>query len=326
MQERTYKKLNGIKPFNDFLFRSCYYHQLMAAYSRYGNEKIWLMNHLPVYSLDKDGITISVEEVDIYGEREIENITGIRQIKKATSKDIIREIIKSIDYGMPIILAVDCYHLSYREDTYKKRHIIHFMLIYGYDKVKKKLIANEPKHHNDAIYHETETDFSDVRNAFESYQKKLYKNQKAGIIKIKKIANKKILPDVGRYKNAVLQNRNKIEQGFYDLQKFFNSVLSLLENKDELMLLAQKIIDCLSHLRETKLLQKFQTVLIYGTDELNDTFEKITENAMFMSMLLMKIKVMNFLNEKSAEKIKQRISDTTELERKVHSFYLGKSI
>lgn len=30
------KKLKGVKPFNEFLFVSCYYHQLMAAYSCLG--------------------------------------------------------------------------------------------------------------------------------------------------------------------------------------------------------------------------------------------------------------------------------------------------
>ena len=31
-------KIDGVKPFNEFLYKSCYYHQLMAALESFGIE------------------------------------------------------------------------------------------------------------------------------------------------------------------------------------------------------------------------------------------------------------------------------------------------
>ena len=32
-------KINGVRPFNDFFFRSCYYHQLMAGIACFGIDR-----------------------------------------------------------------------------------------------------------------------------------------------------------------------------------------------------------------------------------------------------------------------------------------------
>ena len=42
-QSKEFRKLENVEPFNGYLFRSCYYHQLIAAYAHFGIDKNFIM-------------------------------------------------------------------------------------------------------------------------------------------------------------------------------------------------------------------------------------------------------------------------------------------
>lgn len=119
-------KLDGVVPFNEFFFRSCYYHQLIAGLSCLGIERDAVL--LNAFTLIRDDF--STENEWFLDEKKLEKAVGYRNKKCNINK---RKLIRCIDKGRPVIVGVDCYYAESREDTYKKQHAPHFVLVYGYD-------------------------------------------------------------------------------------------------------------------------------------------------------------------------------------------------
>jgi len=324
--KKTYKKLKGIKPFNKFGFRSCYYHQLITAFSKFGvDDKIWLMNYLQIYKFDAEKPKIFVEELEILSEKEIENIAGLKLIKKKRSENIIDEIINSIDKGMPAIVAVDGYYLDYREDIYKKRHVGHFLLFYGYDKTTKKFIINEHMYLNSQTYVESKVDFKVIDKSFKNYLKRLTKPDSYGIIKIKRKCKPSAI-DINKYKKTVSKNKTLISESLTSIKQFCDYLLNV--SKDEVVLrkYIDAILEPLGILRCKKVINKHQLMFVYENDDINDTADKIVEAQIYIYGILARIKLANAYSEIIIENLRRKLEKYIMLEEKVHNFLLAESL
>ncbi len=119
------KVLDGVRPFNEFQFKSCFYHQLIAGLGCFGNDgfRLFYSQFLQVSEGfgTKDRMLSAGKEGKLVGYR-------LRRMTLTGSR-----LQKEIDYGHPLLVAVDCYDLKHRKDTYLKKHAPHFILLYGYD-------------------------------------------------------------------------------------------------------------------------------------------------------------------------------------------------
>lgn len=325
-KEKTHKKLKGIKPFNKFLFRSCYYHQLIAAYARYGiSEDVWLMNYLPIYKFDSVQSKILIEELEVLSEKDIENITGLKLVKKKESGNIIEEIIRSIDKGMLVIAAVDCFYLDYREDTYKKQHISHFLLFYGYDRAKKKFIINEHRYVNSQMYIEWEVDFKVIDKCFKNYLKRLVKPDGYGIIKIKRV-HKPCVFEVKEYRKVLADNKSQISKSFAQVKLFCDFLLTIIKDETILRKHISALIESIGIVRWKKTINKHQLMFIYKNEEITTAADKIVECLIFIYGILAKTSYTNKYNESMIEKLSRKINDYLMLEEKIHNFLLAESL
>lgn len=314
------KKLKNIKPFNKFLFKSCYYHQLIAAFSKYGvDEKMILMNHFPIYNTK----SFQDPDITIYDNKEIEEKTGLRIIRKKSSKNIINEIIKTIDRGIPIIIAVDCCYLPYREDTYKKQHISHFILIYGYNKTTKTFTINEHMYLNSIKYIEREVEFKVIKQAFNNYLKRLFKKEGAGITKIKRVSKSKADISISYYRKAIIKNKDKIKSSQENLINYCKNIALTIDNKENFLKNIKQYISDIIIIRHKKQIQKFQMSITFNNDEINNNNDRALENLIFLFGIIIKIDIANFYNEKSIEKVKNRLYELIELEKRLYNFLFG---
>ena len=317
------KILRGIKPFNKFFFRSCYYHQLISAYARYGtDERLILMNYFPLY--DKENWQV-YNGLSIFTDKELEELSGIRLIKKKDVADIVKELIASIDCGAPVILSVDCYYLPYRDDMYKKRHTAHFLLVYGYDKARKKFIVNEHNFVNSILYKEREVDFGVVKTAFANYTKRLDKGQGMGFIKIKKVAGKKYEFSPEYYLSAYIKNKAAIRENLNNLISYCDEVVALLLNQDELLGAIEKTYIDFAFILHKKRMQWDQFSAIFNDDEIDELNSRCVESLLFIYSILAKIKFANFYNSKSIEKIAARLKEVKTIEQKIYEILDGKT-
>ena len=313
------KKLKNIKPFNKFLLMSCYYHQLVSAYSQYGvDERFLIMNYVPLYDrIDwKNHIGIK-----LLSDKEMEDATGIRVIKKRNVCDIENELINAVNSGVPVLVSIDCYYLPFREDTYKKMSFWHVLLVYGYNKAKREFIINEHSYQNSIFYTERTIAFDDLKAAYEGYKKTF--DMSGGVVKVKKIADTKFdfLP---LFKKAYIENKDRIKESIDELISFCDNILAVVLDKIRLNRESKKLIEILGYIRNKKQVQKYQMAELMADENINELNNKSMSNLMFVSALLEKTRLTNLYNEKSIAKLTDRLNEIKEIEQKIHELLLRK--
>lgn len=157
-------KLVNIQPFNDFLFRTCYYHQLVSVAACLGIEKdrIFLNTFATVHE------NFAVEWTEVVPEKELLPQIGC-DVKKAAFS--IKTLTQSIDEGCPLIVGIDCYYFAERTDAYMKNHTPHYVSVYGYDLDRDTVTIVEPDYINAWIYKEKTVSLSNLLSAAKHYGK-----------------------------------------------------------------------------------------------------------------------------------------------------------
>ncbi|MDE7396075.1 MAG: BtrH N-terminal domain-containing protein [Clostridiales bacterium] len=135
------KRLTGVEPFNDFVFRSCYYHQLVAGLTSLGVEKDGILLNWFIFMHD-DFVT---EGREFFTDRALQKALGYR-VKKCNINR--KKLLRSIDDGKPVIVGVDSYYLESRPETYQKCHSLHFILAYGYNEEQDTIDAVDHSYRN----------------------------------------------------------------------------------------------------------------------------------------------------------------------------------
>ena len=311
--------LKNIIPFNKFFFKSCYYHQLIAAYAHYDVEEDYITgNYLDLYDYNEDKELPINKVVQIKDDKEMEFISGIRLIKKKDSKDFFKEIINTINKNIPIMVSVDCFYLDYREDMYNKNHISHFILIYGYDLSKQQFLINEHYYFNSYIYSPRWIDFSMLKTAWENYVGQLATISGYSLIKIKKIKEKEILT---KSRLDTIKESQNIINSYDSIIKIENLFSRLFQNKTLLENKLEGILNFIGIIRPKKVLQK--NYFFERNLQLSEIADRILENYIFIYGILVRFKHSKIMNEQSLEKCSKRISEISELEKNLNMYYLG---
>lgn len=160
------KKINGVQPFNDFFFKSCYYHQLLAG--------------IACFNVDRDNILLNyfgvveggfkLRKQDLYEENELSRLSGFSCKKSNLNK---RKLINNINQNKVIIVGVDCFYLESRKDMYQKGHDSHFVLVYGYDLEKRTVNIVDHDYRNSFSYVEKIVSMDNLLYANEEYKTNL---------------------------------------------------------------------------------------------------------------------------------------------------------
>lgn len=113
-----YKKINYVIPFNKIPLNSCFKHQLITIIKSFKlNEKIYLLNN--IFTCKK--INNDIKPTLLYFENYKKNYKKIGiniYYRKKDIKDNISYLISCLKKEKLIIVACDCYGLSYRKDLY----------------------------------------------------------------------------------------------------------------------------------------------------------------------------------------------------------------
>ena len=290
------KVLEGIKPFNDFFFKSCYYHQLISGLSLFGIHKDnILLNYLT--TIKKGFLT---EKEAIFSEKVLAKLLGFKsKIYKFNEKTLI----KNISRGNPLIVGVDCYYLESRVSTYLKSHDPHYILVYGYDKVARQAFVVDHDYRNSIDYAEKVIDLDNLLLA----NRMLSKNKVYGLFSskalIKKKSNKEIrlldyiprqvfvqnlensIDNIAKLKQWIIEDVNKIKeledrltQYMFDL-KTWNICLSKCEQIDnkEIAFYLSDIANAYSNILTVFWKMKTQNNYQYIFDRREAVFRKLQQ-------------------------------------------------
>ena len=318
------KVLKGIKPFNKFSFKTCYYHQLISVYSYFGiDESVLISNYLPVYGTTDKKILPAGKELNIFSIKEMEEKTGIREIVEGNTDDIISEAIACIDNNSPIIVAVDTFYLDYRRDACKEQHLCHYILLYGYDKTEKEFTATEHYYINSFNYKECKIPFAVIENAFTECKKIMQDNSRL-IVKFKRIKKMKPVVDGNVYLELYKSNAAKLENSFNCLKNAVSYIKEKLKSERNFRKAYNDMLTFFETLKWQKLYQRNTMSMFFGMD--SDIYEWVTrimENFVYVHGVIVKTYYTKSFEEKSVGKIVARIDEVLALEQRVHSILAG---
>lgn len=212
-------KIEGVQPFNDFFYKSCYYHQLIAGLACLGIDKENILINSFV-SIKEDFVTIND---GLFDEKNLAKYIGYKDIRSYGSR---KKFIRWIDKHRPIVTGVDCYYLESRPETYLKRHDPHFVLVYGYDLDKDELNIVDHNYMNSHEYIEKVVSFKNIIIANKMFKRGI-QNRKYTCHVLKPIRQKKTF-DIWDYIDKKWIDENKLNSK-KNLEILLNLILTDLE-------------------------------------------------------------------------------------------------
>lgn len=312
------KKLKGIEPFNEFFFISCYYHQLITGVKYFGGRTDEIISrYFPAYEFREDEKIPRVRELKAEYGKELEKATGVHIVRKKTSKAVIYELRQAVRHGQPCLVAVDCFELSYREDTYQKKHALHFLLIYGYDIKAQEFFVIDHLFTNSPRYVECKITFSELERGFYALN-----GQWLGF-RLQKLKRIQGIPVAGSpFPECCIVWKEEIKDSMtacHNILAYFKACMSEREGCCQHI---DQFIEYFGYVRSKKLTQKYQLRYL-GYDDISEKIDRILNNYIFIYGIAMRIKTTGNYRSEDIEKLCQKCELVEKIEREVHQFYLG---
>lgn len=176
-------KIEGVKPFNKFFFRNCYFHQLIAGLTSFGISYESILMGSFVFS-EKNFETNKCYAT----ESEMEKILGYKNISCNMTK---RKLLKCIDKGRPVVVGIDCFFYESRPNTFNKFHEPHHVLVYGYDLENKVFNVVDPNYRNSYVYVEKIVPMENLLYANKMFRYSFFRRKKTCHLLIKGKAGQK---------------------------------------------------------------------------------------------------------------------------------------
>ncbi|WP_432409141.1 SDR family NAD(P)-dependent oxidoreductase [Wukongibacter sp. M2B1] len=164
--------LEGIEPINEVIYKGCFYRAFLPIL-KYFNRNIlrFIVNDVIVYDTDivSEDKYFTVKYVADKPLQQLCRDISFEIHSKVKSKEIVKDIKEALSKGRPVIISVDCFYESMRNDTYNKIHWPHNLLVYGYNEKEKTFNVLEHKNRGSVIYDKCIISYSDVINSYQGY-------------------------------------------------------------------------------------------------------------------------------------------------------------
>jgi hypothetical protein len=154
---------------NKFFFKSCYYHDLIAALGCLQVNGLKLLQNQKL-RVKED---FEVEDGWYLNEKIFEEKMGYHIESLNLNKEVLLRYIRS---DKPLIVGVDCYYIKERREEYLKQHCKHFIMVYGYDLNRNVLNIVDHNYFNSLMFEEKEMEIDSLLEYNQKYYER-YCNQ-----------------------------------------------------------------------------------------------------------------------------------------------------
>ncbi len=302
-------KIEGVKPFKRFLFRTCYYHQLISALSCFDIDAEYILANAFTFIRDN----FEYEDKDIYPEKELLEKLGCKIVKCRIDR---RKLCKNIAAGHPVIVGVDCYYLESRADTYKYRHDPHYILAYGYDLDKDEVNVVDHDYVNDWAYKEKTISLGNLLLSDKMFSRGV--NNKRHTCRIIEKRGLPVITDIRQIwqnisKSEIVASREASKNNLAKLRKMFFDDTDALKNN------IKKI-----HEYWTSVNRFYKTLAaldMFESEEYSAIIHKLTAACDVLQSAIWKTnakKIYTFTPEQT-EKIGHKLSEIDEYEEKIYA-------
>ncbi|MBS4536696.1 hypothetical protein GOQ29_13820 [Clostridium sp. D2Q-14] len=318
------KKKIEIEAFNDCFYYSCI-HSALFPVIRYfeGNILSLMSNGTPYYSNFYENGIIKLQ-TRIKFETEYEELLGNEGIKVAeqrVSQSVISEIINLIKKDMLVILSVDCFYLSNRQDLFHKVHWPHSILIHGFNNITKELYVLDQSNRESIDFHVQKIPYESIKQAHISYCKMKESNEsysnKEFLYFFKK--KKSVKLSLETIKQQLMNNREAhrsiVKKGLLDLEKFqlsINKNLKIIKQDNHAL---ELMLDGINDIVKQKKWEKYLFENLYTNDEqVTIKVYQILKAWTFIRNLIAKIMFSNRMTNETQLRLILELEKIVELE------------
>ena len=242
MKDSVY--LGSMEPFQDFFFNSCIYSSIFSVVKYFSGDILpFLINGVGCYMFYNTPRRCSLYIRFMHVEEPINIVhkNGITTQSIQRSKDIHQDIHSALKHGYPVLVMVDCFGESIRGDYYLKKHVPHYLVIFGFDDNLGFYNIIEQNTADDIRFFKRAITFKDLENAYQCYLDNFARDEHTLWWFGK--GNKINFPDpVAVYCNNIIQNKSFFKQGLSEKQAFEKRFMLVLANKEEILQYANDII------------------------------------------------------------------------------------
>ncbi|WP_052429547.1 non-ribosomal peptide synthetase [Paenibacillus borealis] len=163
------------QPFNDLYYKSCLYNSLFPVLNVFGrNINTFLCSDMFVYrpGPEQSELYLSADCIESATPEAIleqlgltvryESPQGGPELKKRLTAGLARQSL--------FILWVDSFYEPARRDAYRKKHLAHTLLVYGYSEAQDQFIVLEHSHKDALNYRERTLAAEDLLNSYQGYR------------------------------------------------------------------------------------------------------------------------------------------------------------
>lgn len=227
-------------PFTNIWYKDCFFMSLFHLLDLQQRNKI-LLNEFYLYQDSYELLNIKSVKLyhDIYS---LLSTIGMTCNYEFRVSDVVESVIKSLDSGEYVILAIDPFYEDIRRDTYQKSHIPHCILVYGYSDKEFNIVE---QNYSLSLQYSHKTITHDI--LYDSYHGFLKQMVDPNYIGDKFPSECKIQEQYPTY-FAIKYNRQKVN---VDIDKMISFILSYIPD----------MLNSIEHLESRKIeLQKYYEI------------------------------------------------------------------
>lgn len=325
------KIIKDIIPFNDFFYKDCYYNSLFSILHHYKCDIIdFLINEIALYARSEDNVLQGVVTYhSILTLKEILKKNNILVFEGYGHEGIVGKIRESIDNGMPIIIKVDCYNESIREELYHKGHLDHSLLIYGYNDIERKFCIIEHSDKNNLNYSYKLISYDDTVEANKGYLEYYGNLGEPLYMQFCRIADEEKSPAAGSrnrfaaYAANYLSYRREVMEGLKSLVVISSNIIRALRYTGFLSEHIDEILQLINEIINAKKIDKYRLNYFFTDDKILDTIDTIVSDWLYIRLSILNFKYSgNCIHDKfnaSISKLEDMYCREKELNERVYS-------
>ncbi len=273
----------GIKPFNDFIYKGCFYSSVFPILLSLKRSIIsFIINDSIVYHYDENqpgtGLTIMFQEAVPISS--VLQSQGIVYVTQEHVTNIIDTIINALEQKQPVVLWVDCFYESIRTDVYHRIHHSHTLLFYGYERDEQTFNIIEHQNLESPVYEERKISFQDVENAYEGFIQHFHAKQHETYFQF--TAEPDWVDSASNNLLETFKHNNRVQKalfldGIQALQHFKDDYEHMIDDQASLQEYASKLILALSDIINAKKVAVYTLEHLSIEQEVIDLLKKIVE-------------------------------------------------
>ncbi|MCP1132761.1 C39 family peptidase [Paenibacillus polysaccharolyticus] len=251
----TVKVIQGIKPFNHFFYKSCFYNALFPVLE-WMNRSIYphITNDIILYNQNIQ--TPGMLEMVYHNFRDPEQIFVEENYKINTchrKDDIVNELIQAINLNNPVIIWLDCYFENIRSDMYLNEHWAHTILIIGYNDATQQFAIMEHLNKDSLNYELKWISFDSLKQAYNGFfDLKHSEENPISYYEFFYQSEDENYSWVGRFEDNIINHQHLYEKGIIQLEQYSRWLKDVCRDPDHLVQFIEPIFSSLNQIVTAK--------------------------------------------------------------------------